>query len=67
MRDPKRIKRIMEKVTKIWASESDNDLRFFQFVEYLEQMTKLKFGLDDLFYLEDDEFETFLNTEFPNV
>lgn len=70
MRDPARIKRIMNRLLKIWASESNKDLRFWQFICSLEGDAKLFFGGNasmDLFYLEDDEFEKYLYERFPNV
>ncbi len=79
MRDPKRIPVVMEKVQKIWTAYPD--LRFFQFISYLEHKFEEKhpgykkqnvfekvdkhfthpITVIDLFSLEDDRFEKFLD------
>lgn len=51
MRDPKRIDRIVDKLTTLW--HANPDLRFGQLVANV-----LHYSDDSQFYLEDDKFET---------
>lgn len=54
MRDKKRIKRMMKKVTKFWQRHPD--MRLYQLMADLQPK-----GVKDPFYLEDDVLEKELN------
>ncbi len=56
MRDPKRIKRISDKLQKIWSEYPD--LRFNQLIFSLA-------GPKDAYFMEDDEFELLLDKNIP--
>ena len=56
MRDPKRIKRILLLIEKIW--EQAPDQRFCQLIYNLTY--GLKNDRTDIFYIEDDEFENYI-------
>ena len=53
MRDPARIKRILDKINEVW--QDSPDFRFGQLVHYLFGMTGLEEA--DIFFIEDDSFE----------
>lgn len=78
MREPARIKRILEKLNTLW--EVDTDSRFMQLLHNLQQEYSQKhnnFGLIegknntgwgyDMFYLEDDYLEEFLDDKIKNM
>lgn len=54
MRDPKRIKRIVEKYAKVWETVSD-----WRFGQLLSNMHGL--GRQDVFHTEDDDLEVGLD------
>ncbi len=56
MRDPKRIDRIINKLSIVWQNQSD--LRLNQLIESIIKYNQYK---GDIFYLEDDDFEIMLN------
>lgn len=56
MRDPKRIDRIINKLSIVWQNQSD--LRLNQLIESIIEYNQYK---GDIFYLEDDDFEIMLN------
>lgn len=56
MRDPKRINRIINKLSIVWQNQPD--LRLNQLIESIIKYNQYK---GDIFYLEDDDFEIMLN------
>lgn len=56
MRDPKRINRIINKLSIVWQNQPD--LRLNQLIENIIKYNQYK---GDIFYLEDDDFEIMLN------
>jgi len=60
MRDMNRIPRIMEMLERCWLKAPD--MRAGQLIENIKSFS----GVDDLFYMEDDSFETLLH-EFYEV
>jgi len=58
MRDTARIDNLMRILTENWKKYPD--MRFFQFVSWVEQQAKEQFDIDDLFFLEDDLAEQML-------
>ena len=54
MRDMNRIPRIMELLERCWLKAPD--MRAGQLIENIRDFS----GIDDLFYIEDDSFETLL-------
>lgn len=61
MRDPKRIKRIVEKLSQYW--ESHPDLRLGQIIENSKDLSDVK---SDTFYIEDDDLEKGLDVMISN-
>jgi uncharacterized protein YihD (DUF1040 family) len=59
MRDIKRIPKVLSVIESFWGLYPD--MRFFQFIEYIESMVKEELKKEDLFYLEDDQLIEFLN------
>jgi len=55
MRDKKRIKRMMDKLTKLW--EQNPDFRFYQFFINIGMMP----DHTKLWYMEDNETEKYIN------
>jgi len=55
MRDPKRIKRILALIEGIWEQEPDT--RFCQLIYNLTYSLKNNYISEDIFYIEDKEFE----------
>lgn len=63
MREYDRIKRITDMLCEIWQSKPYQDLRFWQLISCLE----VEYGHNmDLFYLEDDATEKFLQKVLDN-
>lgn len=63
MRDPKRIDRIINKLSIVWQNQPD--LRLNQLIESIIEYNQYK---GDIFYLEDDDFEIMLsNLPFKNL
>lgn len=58
MRDIKRIDRILEILRCVWNQVPD--WRLGQIIENI----KLQYNIDDLFYIEDDEFENYIRDYF---
>lgn len=58
MRDPNRIYKIMQLLTRGWSETPD--WRFGQLIENLKRYS----GKSDLFYMEDDEMEQLLKDFF---
>lgn len=59
MRDPKRIDVILQKMGEIWKEVPD--MRFFQFMHALSYSVLDDFNIEDLFYLEDEDFMVTIN------
>lgn len=68
MRDPNRIPRVMQKIQTIWLGTPD--LRFWQLMAILKdryaidkfpERKTFEVKTDDLFYLEDEDFEKVLD------
>lgn len=62
MRNPKRIDRIINKLSIVWQNQSD--LRLNQLIESIIKYNQYK---GDIFYLEDDDFEIMLNNLLFNI
>ena len=60
MRDIKRIRRITELLVKFWNRPECQDMRFWQMISYLSGEVYKHRQVQDFFFLEDDEFESFL-------
>lgn len=60
MRDIRRIRRITELLIKFWNRPECQDMRFWQMISYLSGEVYKHRQVQDFFYLEDDEFESFL-------
>lgn len=58
MRDPARIKKILNKLEEAWTMYPD--LRFFQFMSYLLTYTNEPVT-EDLFFLEEHDFEKLID------
>lgn len=68
MRDPNRISRVMQKIQTVWLGAPD--LRFWQLMGILKnryaidkfpERKTFEVKTDDLFYLEDEDFEKVLD------
>lgn len=66
MRDVKRIRRITELLVKFWHRPECQDMRFWQMMSYLGAKVFDETKCSDFFYLEDDEFESFLKKILDN-
>jgi hypothetical protein len=64
MRNTDRIKPFLEKFEKLW--ETIPDLRFSQIYTILVIQAKEKFGIDDIYYLEDDEISEIIQNILDN-
>lgn len=60
MRDIRRIRRITELLVKFWNRPECQDMRFWQMISYLSGEVYKHRQVQDFFFLEDDEFESFL-------
>lgn len=60
MRDIRRIRRITELLVKFWNRPECQDMRFWQMISYLSSEVYKHRQVQDFFFLEDDEFESFL-------
>ena len=60
MRDIKRICRILNYLNIFWNRPECQDMRFWQMMSYLGGEVFDEIKCSDFFYLEDDEFESFL-------
>lgn len=65
MRNPDRIKRILNKLEIYWKEYPDT--RFGQLISNITHTIVAPVGLPDLFYLEDDEFEIELDKWIKNL
>jgi len=59
MRNPARIYRIVNLFARLWQMQPDS--RFFQLIEWVNEMAKESFKKDDLFFVEDDDLKIFLD------
>ena len=66
MRDIRRIRRITELLVKFWNRPECQDMRFWQMISYLSGEVYKHRQIQDFFYLEDDEFESFLKKILDN-
>ena len=66
MRDIKRIRSITELLVKFWNRPESQDMRFWQMMSYLGAKVFDETKCSDFFYLEDDEFESFLKKILDN-
>lgn len=66
MRDVKRIRRITELLVKFWNRPECQDMRFWQMISYLSGEVYKHRQIQDFFFLEDDEFESFLKKILDN-
>lgn len=66
MRDIRRIRRITELLVKFWNRSECQDMRFWQMMSYLGAKVFDETKCSDFFYLEDDEFESFLKKILDN-
>lgn len=66
MRDIKRIRRITELLVKFWNRPECQDMRFWQMISYLSGEVYKHRQIQDFFFLEDDEFESFLKKILDN-
>lgn len=66
-RPVKRIPLLLNRIEEIWLDRYSDDLRFFQFISYVEDKIKKATGKDDLFYLEDDELYDLLDKLFKKT
>lgn len=66
MRDIKRIRRITELLVKFWNRPECQDMRFWQMISYLSGEVYKHRQVQDFFFLEDDEFESFLKKILDN-
>lgn len=64
MREPERIDRMLDLVRELWKRYPD--LRFNQLMDSLTREFRQENDDADLFYLEDDLFEKFLQTKISN-
>ena len=67
MRDIARIDRLQELITEYWKLPQNEDMRYFQFISYLERKIQSITNKHDLFFVEDDVIikliETYIKTE----
>lgn len=67
MRDIARIDRLQELITEYWKLPQNEDMRYFQFISYLERKIQSITNKHDLFFVEDDVIikliETYIETE----
>ena len=54
MRDINRIDKLQNIITEYWKLPQHADLRYFQFINYLDMKVKETLGYKDSFYIEDD-------------
>ena len=54
MRDINRIDKLQDIITEYWKLPQHADLRYFQFINYLDMKVKETLGYKDSFYIEDD-------------
>ena len=54
MRDINRIDKLQNVITEYWKLPQHADLRYFQFINYLDMKVKETLGYKDSFYIEDD-------------
>ena len=66
MRDIRRIRRITELSVKFWNRPECQDMRFWQMISYLSGEVYKHRQVQDFFFLEDDEFESFLKKILDN-
>ena len=66
MRDIRRIRRITELLIKFWNRPECQDMRFWQMISYLSGEVYKHRQIQDFFFLEDDEFESFLKKILDN-
>ena len=66
MRDIRRIRRITELLIKFWNRPECQDMRFWQMISYLSGEVYKHRQVQDFFFLEDDEFESFLKKILDN-
>lgn len=66
MRDIRRIRRITELLVKFWNRPECQDMRFWQMISYLSGEVYKHRQIQDFFFLEDDEFESFLKKILDN-
>lgn len=66
MRDIRRIRRITELLVKFWNRPECQDMRFWQMISYLSGEVYKHRQVQDFFFLEDDEFESFLKKILDN-
>lgn len=66
MRDIKRICRILNYLNIFWNRPECQDMRFWQMMSYLGAKVFDETKCSDFFYLEDDEFESFLKKILDN-
>jgi hypothetical protein len=64
MRDIFRIAKFLDKFEELWKSAPD--LRFIQVVASIQIQAKQKFGIDDLFYIEEDKLLEIMNDIIEN-
>jgi len=64
MRDIFRIAKFLDKFEELWKSAPD--LRFIQVVASIQIQAKQKFGIDDLYYIEEDKLLEIMNDIIEN-
>jgi hypothetical protein len=67
MRSLFRIYEIMRLIKNIWSNKKCIDLRFFQFISFLEYKIHEEIKNLDLFYLEDDKLIVLLNNILTKI